>query len=147
MRRFSHALRPAILDQLGLLPALEFLVDEMNRLRQLTINLTIKGKRRRLSDEEELALFRIVQEALSNVRKHAAATQATVSIKFTLRKMSLTIVDNGKGFNVEADSKSAVTRGRLGLISIQERARLIGANLVIKSYPGQGTTVSVEVNQ
>lgn len=145
VRRFSHELRPAILDQLGLLPALEFLVDEMNQKGRIKTRLVVSGKEHRFSGNIELALFRIVQEALSNARKHSGATRVTVSIKFSRDNIYIKVADNGKGFNVVDDSLSAVNRGRLGLTSIKERAKLIGAELNLDSAPGKGTLVSVKL--
>ncbi len=143
VRRFSHELRPGVLDQLGLTAALEVLTDEMNSRNQIHVNFNVKGTERRLSNEEEQALFRIVQEALSNVRKHSRATQAEVNLNFMRNKLRLTVTDNGKGFN-PSEIDDAMAKGRLGLIGMKERVRLIDGTLIIKSKPNIGTSVSVE---
>lgn len=144
VRRFSHELRPGVLDQLGLLAALETLVDETRARGQFFISFSTNGTPRRLSNEEEQALFRIVQEALSNVRKHSQATAAGVRIDFSRQKVKLSISDNGKGFPSQEVNR-ALSTGRLGLIGMKERARLIGGRLLIKSVPHEGTTVMVEI--
>jgi signal transduction histidine kinase len=88
-------------------------------------------------------LFRIVQEALSNIRKHSGATKAEISLKFTSRKAYLNISDNGKGF-VAGKVVHSAGKGSLGLVGMRERAHLIGAILKIKSWPQKGTVVSTE---
>ena len=97
-----------------------------------------------MSDEISLALYRITQEALNNVRKHSEATQATVALTYTPLKVSLSISDNGKGFKLPEKQEFDSHLG-LGLIGMRERAQLVGANLTIESIPGHGTTVQVEV--
>jgi two-component system, NarL family, sensor histidine kinase DegS len=145
VRRFSHELRPGVLDQLGLISAIELLVDELNARNQFSIQFGVTGQERRFSNEEEQALFRIAQEALSNIRKHSQATKAEVNIKFTQNKIRLTIRDNGKGFQ-SSKINDAMANGRLGLIGMKERAHLIGAVLSLKSAPDKGTRVSVNLN-
>jgi len=144
VRRFSHELRPGVLDQLGLLAALETLVDETKSRGQFLISFNTNGTPRRLTNEEEQALFRIAQEALSNIRKHSQATAAGVNLDFSRQKVKLSISDNGKGFP-SCEVNRALSTGRLGLIGMKERARLIGGRLLIKSAPNEGTTVVVEI--
>ncbi len=145
VRRYSHELRPGVLDYLGLEAALEGLVEDVNARGPMRASLEIEGQGERLPDETELALFRIAQESINNVWKHSEATRATISLRYELDKVILTIEDNGKGFQV--DEKPAVEGvGGLGLIGMKERAQLIGANLKIKSNPGKGTTISAAVS-
>jgi two-component system, NarL family, sensor histidine kinase DegS len=144
IRRYSHELRPSILDNLGLAAAIESLVDDFRSETRIRIKLNIQGNIIRMADEVELALFRIIQEALTNIRKHSEATVSRVNLRFTPQIIKLSISDNGKGFNVNK-SQDLVTAGHLGLVGMKERASLIKGNLRIKSETGRGTTVSVEV--
>ena len=145
VRRFSHELRPGVLDYLGLEAALEGLAEDTNEKGALKVDFKVKGEGSRLPDDVELALFRIAQEALSNCQKHAQASRASITLQFFSRKIKLTISDNGVGFNVNTDAPAAVKRRRLGLIGMRERSGLIGARLNIRSYIRKGTTISVEV--
>ncbi len=145
VRRFSQQLRPEVLDQLGLIPALESLTEGLNRDGNISARVEVVGSERRLSAESELVLFRIAQEAVRNVTRHSEAKQAVVRLKFTARKVKLSIKDNGKGFEVPEVLADFALRGKLGLVGIAEWARLIGGNLSVKSQPGKGTTLSVEI--
>ena len=141
--RFSHELRPAILDNLGLAAALEQLVEDNKRLWPVKIDLDIEGEEKGLTDEMRLALFRTCQEALNNARKHSQATQVTVQLVFQEHSAKLTITDNGKGFDVKQGMTKAAEGRSLGLLSMQERAEMIGAEIKIDSEPGKGTTITV----
>jgi PAS domain S-box-containing protein len=145
VRRYSHELHPVILDHLGLVPALEQLAEDVSEHNGLKVDIAVQGEEIKLNPQEELALFRIAQEALSNIRKHAQATQARISLSYQLNSVNLRIIDNGIGFRVSKEQKSAISRGSLGLLSMKERAHLIGANLRIESTINQGTTIAVEM--
>jgi two-component system, NarL family, sensor histidine kinase DegS len=145
VRRFSHELRPSVLEHFGLSEALELIVDEMNSLGQIVVDIRVTGSERRLSEETEIALFRITQEALSNIRKHSLAQKAKVDLRYTPNKVKLMISDNGKGFNIEQKPENPL-KSSLGLIGMRERAQLIGAKLHIKSMLNIGTTISVELD-
>lgn len=144
VRRFSHELRPAILDQMGLLPAIEWLVDDINVSYGIDARMKVIGTERRFSPEVELVLFRIVQEAFRNVQKHAQASKIEVVVEFKEGKMRMSIFDNGTGFDVGGGLAELPRAGKLGLIGMDERARLLGGNLRIKSEPGKGTTIEIE---
>lgn len=143
IRRFSHELRPEILDQLGLIPALETLIGELVDEKRIGARLKVLGARRRLSAEVEVMLFRIAQEALRNVRKHSQATEVVVRVQFVPEKIELTITDNGKGFEVPELLSDFANKGKLGLIGMSERARLLNSSFTVKSGGRKGTTVSV----
>ena len=96
-------------------------------------------------EEIELVLFRIIQEALSNIRRHSHATEAEVKIQFDEDKIKITVSDNGKGFDLPKNIVDLTRDGKLGLAGMQERARLINANLIMHSQPGNGTEIFVEV--
>jgi signal transduction histidine kinase len=145
VRRFSQDLRPSILDDLGLLPTLEELTADLNRHDGLHAEFQVKGAERRLSSEMELTLFRIAQEALNNVRKHAEATHVVTTVELSDSIVTLTVEDNGKGFTPPALTDHPATAGKLGLIGMHERARLLGGSLSVDSAPGGGTKVVVNV--
>ena len=109
-----------------------------------TFSIRVVGNERRLSPEAELALFRISQEALTNVKKHSRATEVSLRLVFKHDKVGLSVIDNGCGFEV-SDVLDFASGGRLGLISMQERARSLGSSLLIKSRLGKGTEVATEV--
>ncbi len=146
VRRYSHELRPGVLDYLGLEPALEGLVEDLNSRKILKAELKIEGQGQRLKEEVELALFRVAQEATNNIRKHSQATQAKIVLEYARDRVHLTISDNGKGFKTEENPGAESARG-MGLIGMQERAQLINAKLNIESILGQGTKVSIEVSK
>jgi PAS domain S-box-containing protein len=143
--RFSQNLRPSIIDDLGLLPALRSLVKEMEEQDRIKAELEVLGIERRFTPEVELLIFRIVQEALSNVRRHACASRAWVVMECSEGKTRLTIGDNGRGLELPERVDDLPRSGKLGLAGIQERARLLGGTLELQSTPGNGTTVIVEI--
>jgi signal transduction histidine kinase len=145
VRRFSQDLRPSILDDLGLLPTLEELTTELNRQDGLQSEFWIMGELRRLSSEAELTMFRIAQEALSNVRKHARATKVITTIELSASAIQLIVQDDGIGFTPPALADHPVATSKLGLLGMHERARLLNGTLVIDSAPGKGTRVIVNV--
>jgi signal transduction histidine kinase len=145
VRRFSRDLRPSTLDDLGLVPALEGLAAAMTETDRIQTGLWVTGERRRLSPEVELALFRIAQEALSNVKKHAAATEVVINVEFVDGAVEMAVHDNGRGFTLPAPFEELAASGHLGLIGMRERARLLGGTLSIQSQPQLGTKVVVTV--
>jgi PAS domain S-box-containing protein len=144
MRRLSQDLRPAALDRLGLLPALEWLASDVGKHSGITVEVKTHGDERRVPPEAELVLFRIVQEALRNVWRHSEATSARVTVAFYDNKTKITIKDDGKGFVLRSSMGDLTRDGRLGLAGMQERAKLLGGSLEVKSEPGKGTTVTIE---
>ena len=144
VRRLTQDLRPATLDRLGLLPALEWLASDIGEHSGITVEVKVLGTERRLPVEVELVLFRITQEALRNVWRHAQATKAQVTIEFGDKKTRITVQDNGKGFDLPGMMGDLVKAGRLGLAGMQERAQLLGGSAKVESQPGKGTSVTVE---
>ena len=145
VRRFSQDLRPSILDDLGLVPALEWLTSDLTNHFGIAIGMGVLGSVYRFSSETELVLFRIAQEALRNVWKHSEASRAWITVEFDDDKTILTVTDNGKGFELPERIGDLASMGKLGLAGMQERAQLIGGSLTLQSEPGKGTTVTVEV--
>ncbi len=144
VRGFTRDLRPPVLDDLGLFPALEWLADDLKERFGLEANLRVLGTRRRLSPEAELLLFRIIQEAVTNVRRHAKTSKVDITVEFGTDKTTAIVSDNGIGFNPPKALGDLSRVGKLGLIGMQERAQLLGSSLKITSKPGAGTTVIVE---
>lgn len=145
LRRLSQDLRPAALDRLGLLAALKWLASDVEETSGVVTRVNVFGKERRLPDEVETALFRIVQEALRNVWRHAAATEAEVLVEFVEGRIRIVIKDNGKGFILPDMVGDLARDGKLGLLGMRERAQLIGGNLMVQSQPGEGSSVTVEL--
>jgi PAS domain S-box-containing protein len=145
VRQYSRDLRPSILDDLGLLPAVEWLTEELKRNSRVEAHLVVTGPERRFAPEVEVALFRIVQEALRNIGKHALATRVDVAFEFRERETVVVVKDNGKGFDLPAQMGELPRGGRLGLVGMQERARLVGASLTINSTRDKGTSLRIEL--
>ncbi len=143
IRRLSQDLRPASLDRLGLVSALESLTADITKYWGIQIKVTVKGELQRWDADKELAIFRIVQEALRNVWKHSKATMAEVTIETDQKTILITVNDNGVGFEVPKDLSNLPLSGKLGMAGMRERAQLIGATLKIDSKVGQGTKVSI----
>ncbi len=146
VHRFIRDLRPSILDDLGLIPALRSLLKDLQESDGMNTDLMIIGRERRFYPEVELLLFRIVQEAVNNIRKHAYASEARVFMELSEDKIRLTISDNGQGFELQGRVDDLPRLGKLGLTGIQERARLLDGTLQVESVLGKGTTLIVEVS-
>lgn len=145
IRRLSQDLRPATLDRLGLEPALEWLANEVTKYSGIEINIISTGEKRRLAEYEELILFRVTQEALRNAARHSGATRVNVHIEFTTITVRIVISDNGRGFEAPKAIGGLARQGKLGLAGMQERVRLIGGDLKVKTRHGKGTDITVEL--
>lgn len=143
LRRFSRALRPSLLDDLGLGPALRAEVSTVASRTALHGRYVETGISRRLSSETELMLLRIAQEALHNVEHHADATSVVVRLNYADSGVKMTIADDGRGMKREPPSFELLAQGKLGIVGMRERARLAGAELHIRTSGGRGTTVMV----
>jgi len=144
VHRFARELRPAMLDELGLLPALRSHVNNFSERAGLRVRLRADPAAERLNNDQKTAVFRIVQESLTNVAKHARATQARVSLHSEGGGICVEIADNGKSFRADPEA-AARQKQRLGLLGMQERVRLVNGQFSIKPRPGRGTTVRVIV--
>lgn len=139
VRRISMDLRPAVLDDFGATAALEWLCRELQSVfPTVRINLEVDVDEARIDDTLKVAIFRIVQEALHNAFKHAASDRVRIRLGSRARLISLSIHDNGRGFDLE---KAASRRKGLGLGSMKERAKLSGGTLEVTSSPGRGTVI------
>jgi two-component system sensor histidine kinase DegS len=144
VRRFTRDLRPSTLDNLGLVATIEGLTDDLTD-DGIEAELVVVGEVRRLQPEEELVLFRIVQEALSNIRRHSKASHAQVQIRFHPDSVRVTVQDDGAGFDAPTRMDELVSTGKLGLIGMYERARMLGGTLTVQSSPSAGTVIAVDV--
>jgi signal transduction histidine kinase len=143
VRNLSYLLHPAALDQFGLVSATDAYIKSFRARHEVQAELSHDGMNGRLSLETETAAYRIIQEALTNVAKHAKATECTVSLIRTSDMLKITIADNGVGFDASAP-RSADRRG-IGLIGMRERASRLDGTVAIHSAPGSGTRVVVEL--
>ncbi len=146
VRGMMQRLRPVILDELGLVMALQEMVDDWNTHHQdVFCRLETSGELGQLGDDVDITVFRIVQEALTNIVKHAAASEVGIELRLTQQKetgahlVELTISDNGQGFD-----RQDYTRG-LGLLGMQERVLALGGELEIDTRPGQGLQLNVRI--
>jgi two-component system sensor histidine kinase UhpB len=143
VRRIAQALRPPALDEAGLVAALEALVRSLRRAHGLDIELSAARTPGRLDADAELALYRIVQEALANAVRHSGASRIAVSLEADERAVRVGIADDGRGFPTD-HTQDQNGRG-LGLVGMRERARNAGGMLEIESAPGEGTRVRAEL--
>ncbi len=145
VKHMARELRPALLDDLGLAAALERYVAGYRANFGLTADLQMTGFNQRLSPEIELALYRIIQEALTNIAKHARAHNVSIVVERKVRAVVAIVEDDGRGFDVRAILESAQDESKLGLHGMRERAELVGGRLQIESSPGAGSSVFVEI--
>ena len=143
LRRMTRDLRPSYLDDLGLSPALDLLARDQSTALGIPVDFISKGEARRLPHETELAYYRIAQEALRNVGRHAKASQAVVTLEFAPDQATLTVSDDGIGFDATERATKLVLGGHFGLLGVSERAEAVGAQLEVKSAPGKGTEIMV----
>ncbi len=147
IRNLSIDLRPSALDDLGLLPALRWYVKEYQQKTNIEVEFHTAGfkDRQRLSPEMETALYRIVQESLTNVAKHAQAHKITIMLQEEADAVNATITDDGRGFDVEEVEQMGDQDRGLGLVGMQERALLLDGAATIESSPKHGTVVNVHI--
>ena len=142
VHHFARELRPPMLDHLGLLAALRSYVRSFHDRTGVRISFRAWLGVERLTSEQKTGLYRVAQESLTNVAKHAAASEVSVCIRSTHRGVTMEVKDNGKGFAVEQQSKN---KKRLGLLGIRERVALLNGQCRIESAPRKGTTVCVQI--
>jgi len=135
-------LRPSILDDIGLVPAVEKYLNGMRKEDDCNITFKVKEAIPRLSSQIETTVYRIVQEALLNVRKHARATEVKVTLGSRSNRLVAEVADNGCGFDMEAIDAEG---DNWGLIGMRERAEVIGGSLQVKTAMGQGTSIHLEI--
>ena len=142
VRKIIFDLRPMALDDLGLFPTLRKFVQEMSKREDLPIELNLRGRERRLPSGLEVAIFRLVQEALNNVIKHSKATHVEVFVEYQESFIRVLVKDNGVGFD---HLKVEKEKGRFGLMGMKERVQLLEGDMEIESVENLGTSVTVSV--
>lgn len=148
VRQIIFDMRPMSLDDLGLVPALKQLINRMDDRNILKVDFQVDGKEHPLDKHFEVCLFRIIQEALNNVHRHANVNNAKVRMLYAPDHLAVVIADEGEGFNmadVQAARKSGEGDGHFGMMGMEERAAIIGATLTILSDAGKGTKVHIKL--
>jgi signal transduction histidine kinase len=145
LRRIISAIRPGVLSELGLLPALEWVADNTLRQADVTVDIESDGYSDRLPDEIEILLFRIAQEAMRNIARHSEANRVDITLKRVDAKVVLTLTDDGKGFEPIEIITSNSEGGGLGLAGMKERAAIVGGQVTINSILGEGTNITVVI--
>ena len=146
VRRIIFALRPLDIEAQGFLPALKKFVKEFGQANEIDVELQVQGDATNLSPKLETALFRLTQEALNNIRKHAQAKHVWVDLSFEERRAAtLSVRDDGRGFEVEPSLQAAHTRGSVGVVQMRERAERAGGTFTLESAPGKGTRIQVQL--
>jgi signal transduction histidine kinase len=145
LRRLIRGLRPIYLEDLGLSTSLEMLVSETGQAAGIPISFQSRGTERRLDAQIEMSLYRMVQESLNNVVRHAKAAHAWVELTFDTAGLILQVRDDGTGFSFPKSTYELAARAHFGLLGLQERAEIIRASLHIDSIPGQGTSIVIHV--
>ncbi|MBI2853192.1 MAG: GAF domain-containing protein [Chloroflexi bacterium] len=145
LRRLTLDLRPSVLDDLGLVPAVRAYVTSRLGGAGVQIEFEIKGMSGRIAPMVETALFRIIQEAVNNIVKHAGATHARIRLEVKDDMITATVEDDGRGFDIEETFESRVGKKALGLLGIKERVILLGGSFDISSRPEEGTSVMVRI--
>ncbi len=143
LRRLSRDLRPSILDNRGLVSALRELAARFNQEYGIHTNVITDSLSSKINPEAEVMLFRIIQEALNNVRRHAEATEVTISVKCLSKHLKLIVKDNGKGFDIPKPISRFTIEGKLGIAGMRERAKYLGGNISITSQKGKYTILEV----
>ncbi len=145
VRNFGQELRPSILDDLGLIPAVNWLASLINKENVISVETEIIGTHPKLSPETDLMLFRIIQEALTNVRKHSGAKKVLVKIDFTEKLINILVQDDGVGFSIPSRIADFTRTGKLGLVGIMERVQLLGGKISISSKPNNGVMIKIQI--
>ena len=145
VHRLIHDLRPSVLDDLGLVTGLKWYAETRLQPAGIPVRVTVTGEESRLPAEMETALFRIGQEAISNVARHAQATNARVGLDFRNGTITLEVEDDGVGFDVASVLDSADPRREWGVLGMRERASLMGGTLQVTSAPANGTRVRASI--
>jgi two-component system sensor histidine kinase DegS len=145
IREFIMTLRPMMLDDLGLVPTMKQYAQDFEEKTGMSVNFTVLGRDTRLPPYSEVTVFRVIQELLTNVNKHAHATHVQVSLDFQTDTIAASVEDDGSGFDVNEVQASTQQRKGLGLPTIQERTEMLGGNVQIESRIGRGTKVRIEI--
>ena len=144
VQQFARELRPTVLDDLGLIPALHSFAKLFSQRTRIHIHLKVFAGVEQLDIAKRTVFFRVAQEALNNIARHAQASRVEVSIQKLADNLCMKINDNGKSFNVER-VLNVKGRKRLGLLGMRERLEMVGGNFEVESAPGKGTTITAQI--
>lgn len=145
VRTLLFNLRPLILETQGLVPALDAYAQRLREVEGLNAVLNATGDFGRLSHNAEVAIFSIVQEAITNAKKHAQASRIDIEVTPSGDNLSVIVRDDGVGFDVKAVTGRYEERGSLGVLNMRERAELVNGELSLTSQPGKGTTIMLQL--
>src|SRR5262245_47488261 len=144
VRDLSLNLRPPLLDEMGLVPALKGYLESQSDLTGLQIEVHGESPQE-LPGEVEITAFRVAQEAVTNAIRHGAASRIVVGVSNGAGGLEITVEDDGKGFDARAAIEGPTTGKNLGLLGMQERARMLGGRFELESAPGKGTRVRIRI--
>jgi signal transduction histidine kinase len=144
-REISYNLMPSVLVDFGLVPAVQFLVEQFSKSSHLNVHIHVSGVENRLDPSIEVGLYRIAQEALTNITKHAEATTVNIQLLGDSKSIRLTVEDDGKGFLINRLEPRKDQRHGMGLVSMRERAASFNGLFMLDSRPGRGTEIIVEI--
>ena len=142
IRKISQELRPSILDDLGVISAIDWLIELYNQRTDIHFTLDMPKEDIEVKDEHATAIFRITQEALTNIIRHAEAKNVKIQVKFSNSNISLKVCDDGKG--IKKNNKHAKEK-TFGVFGMQERAAMLGGEMKIVSQPNKGTTINLSL--
>jgi signal transduction histidine kinase len=148
VRRVSGNLRPPLLDEVGLVPALRAYLDAQAALSGVAMSLDANEEAEgtpRLGNDVEITCFRVVQEAVTNALRHAAPRDLRVHLDRQANRVALRVSDDGRGFDVAVRLESAAAAGHLGVVGMRERVRAHGGGFQLRSHPGEGTTIEIDL--
>jgi two-component system, NarL family, sensor kinase len=145
LRNLARSMSTSYITEMGLLRAIEHEVEMIGRSGAFLPQLTVEGNVIKINPQQELIVFRILQELINNIIKHAAAKKVDIRIVFTGELLNITVIDNGKGFDATQLTYSGNSAFGLGLRNMKNRAQLIGADFSITSIPGTGTTANIRL--
>jgi signal transduction histidine kinase len=144
VHRFARELRPTVLDDLGLIPALHSFVKSFSKQTRVHVRLTVFAGVEKLDNARRTTLYRVAQEALTNVARHAQASVVDVSIDKLPNGICMKIKDDGRSFQVDRVLRAKKNK-RLGLLGMRERVEMVGGNFHVESLPGKGTTICAQI--
>ncbi len=144
VHQFARELRPSVLDDLGLIPALHTFLKNFRKQTGIRVSLSTFAAVEEMNGDKRTVLYRVAQEALTNVARHARASEAKVNIQRLNGAVVMKIADNGKGFDTKRESNGRLGK-RLGLLGMRERLEMVGGKFVVTSAPGKGTVIAVEI--
>ena len=145
LRDLSRSMNSGYVTEMGLLRSIEYEVEMIRKTGIFETQLHVEGKPVKLDGQKELILFRIIQEIINNIIKHAEAKNVTIQVTYLPQLFSITIHDDGKGFDITLLDKGKNYTFGIGLRNMQNRAQLVGAELTLASIPGNGTTVTISL--